>query len=362
MRFPDQQVRAMMDQGCQVALQGAAEASPPILAASVKEPVMIVAEPIRDGNGPVLGAVVAVAGLGPVWRMTQEMAGGTADVYVVDRRGRLIAHSDPGAAQAGPQDVSDVEIVKRFIASQQAASRTSQTMPFTLAGPGGPQRMLGTFTPVPNDSGWGVVAQVSESKAYHDADEMWRFSRWLVASVALLAAAAAAAFAQRISRPIQDLAKGAQQLAAGEYHTRVAVKSRNEIGILAGAFNHMGDQIESHIDEIRRAAATNKELFFGAIKMLANAIDEKDVYTRGHSERVGHYSQELARFMGMDAAEVERAYLAGILHDVGKIGIDDRILRKPAALTDDEYEIMKEHPRQRREHPEGGAAAHGAGG
>jgi len=90
----------------------------------------------------------------------------------------------------------------------------------------------------------------------------------------------------------------------------------------------------------------NKELFMGAIRMLANAIDEKDPYTRGHSERVAYYSSVMARQLGMSDAEVEKVHLSGIIHDVGKIGIEDKILRKPAALTDDEYEIMKQHPRK----------------
>jgi HD-GYP domain-containing protein (c-di-GMP phosphodiesterase class II) len=82
----------------------------------------------------------------------------------------------------------------------------------------------------------------------------------------------------------------------------------------------------------------------GAIRMLANAIDEKDPYTRGHSERVAFYSMVCARHLGMSAEEVEKVHLSGIIHDVGKIGIEDKILRKAAALTEEEYEIMKQHP------------------
>ena len=84
----------------------------------------------------------------------------------------------------------------------------------------------------------------------------------------------------------------------------------------------------------------------GSIRMLANAIDEKDPYTRGHSERVAFYSMLMAKHMGMSQEEVEKVHLSGIIHDVGKIGIEDKILRKPAALTDEEYEIMKQHPRK----------------
>lgn len=341
MQLPDQEVQQLLQQGCQVARQGEALSSPPIMAASLKEHVMILAEPIRAA-GSVQGSVVAVATLSPIWKMTREMAGGTAEVYVVDDRGRLVAHSDTDKALARA-DMSGIEIVKAFVASR---GRSSQTVPFTISGPEGSQRMLGTFTAVPDDSGWGVIAQVNEDKAFHDANEMWRWSRLLVATVAIVALGLGTLFAGRISRPIQDLARGAQRLAAGEYSTRVRVSASNEVGVLAGAFNHMGAEIEKAIEEIREAARTNKELFMGSIKMLANAIDEKDVYTRGHSERVGHYSQVIAQHLALSAEEVERIYISGILHDVGKIGIEDRILRKPAALTDDEFEMMKEHPKK----------------
>jgi HD-GYP domain-containing protein (c-di-GMP phosphodiesterase class II) len=108
----------------------------------------------------------------------------------------------------------------------------------------------------------------------------------------------------------------------------------------------MGAEIQKAVEEIRKQAALNKELFLGSIRMLANAIDEKDPYTRGHSERVAFYSAIMAKHMGMAADEVERVHLSGLIHDVGKIGIEDKILRKASALTDDEYEIMKQHPRK----------------
>jgi HD-GYP domain-containing protein (c-di-GMP phosphodiesterase class II) len=106
----------------------------------------------------------------------------------------------------------------------------------------------------------------------------------------------------------------------------------------------MGEEIQKAIEQIQQAARENKELFMGSIRMLANAIDEKDPYTRGHSERVAYYSACVAKHLGMSPEEVEKVHVSGIIHDVGKIGIEDKILRKAAALTDDEYEIMKQHP------------------
>jgi len=80
------------------------------------------------------------------------------------------------------------------------------------------------------------------------------------------------------------------------------------------------------------------------IPNLAAAIDEKDPYTRGHSERVGVYASKIAREMGFTKEFIERVYIAGLLHDVGKIGVPDEILLKPGRLTDEEFRAIKMHP------------------
>ncbi len=81
------------------------------------------------------------------------------------------------------------------------------------------------------------------------------------------------------------------------------------------------------------------------IKALAAAIDAKDHYTRGHSQRVMEYTLMGAMYLSFPREELEMLEYAGILHDIGKIGIDDRILSKPARLTDEEWETMRQHPK-----------------
>ena len=81
------------------------------------------------------------------------------------------------------------------------------------------------------------------------------------------------------------------------------------------------------------------------IRALAEAVDAKDAYTRGHSERVGVYASKIARELGGFPKEfIERVYIAGVLHDVGKIGVPDHIITKPDRLTDEEYDEIKRHP------------------
>jgi HD-GYP domain-containing protein (c-di-GMP phosphodiesterase class II) len=86
-----------------------------------------------------------------------------------------------------------------------------------------------------------------------------------------------------------------------------------------------------------------KELVVGLARSLTAAIDAKDSYTFGHSERVARIAVELGRTMGMDGDALSDLYLAGLLHDVGKIGVPDALLRKTDKLTDEEYTVVKEH-------------------
>jgi HD-GYP domain-containing protein (c-di-GMP phosphodiesterase class II) len=81
----------------------------------------------------------------------------------------------------------------------------------------------------------------------------------------------------------------------------------------------------------------------GSIQMLAGAVDEKDPYTRGHSDRVTRYSLLIAKQMGLPETFLEILRISAQLHDVGKIGIEDHILKKPGALTAEEFEVMKTH-------------------
>jgi putative nucleotidyltransferase with HDIG domain len=105
----------------------------------------------------------------------------------------------------------------------------------------------------------------------------------------------------------------------------------------------MSQELEHFVEDLKRAAAENRELFMGSIQMLAGAVDEKDPYTRGHSDRVTRYSMLIAKEMGMSEEFQETVRISAQLHDVGKIGIEDRILKKPGALTSEEFDVMKTH-------------------
>ena len=97
-------------------------------------------------------------------------------------------------------------------------------------------------------------------------------------------------------------------------------------------------------EEVERKTRENERLFLHVVSSLASAIDAKDTYTNGHSNRVAEYSREIAKRAGYQGKRLEDVYMMGLLHDVGKIGVPDAVINKPAKLTDEEYDIIKNHP------------------
>ncbi len=95
---------------------------------------------------------------------------------------------------------------------------------------------------------------------------------------------------------------------------------------------------------VQEQARRIERIFLGSIQSLAEALEVKDPYTRGHSVRVSQYSVVMARNLGLDAAAVRDIELGGHVHDIGKIGVREDVLNKPSRLTDDEYEHIMTHP------------------
>ena len=95
--------------------------------------------------------------------------------------------------------------------------------------------------------------------------------------------------------------------------------------------------------EVTLKTEENQKLFLHVVRALAASIDAKDTYTNGHSDRVAAYARQIAQRYGYSLDQLDEIYMLGILHDVGKIGIPDAIINKPARLTDEEYDIIKTH-------------------
>ncbi len=118
--------------------------------------------------------------------------------------------------------------------------------------------------------------------------------------------------------------------------------------------------VGAHINRFEREHNSYKTVVNQALRTIANIIDTKDEYARGHSLRVAIYSKMLAEKMGMNEFDQERIYYIGLLHDIGKVGIPNSILTKPGRLTVDEYEIVKRHTQMGAQLMEGFTTIKGA--
>lgn len=106
----------------------------------------------------------------------------------------------------------------------------------------------------------------------------------------------------------------------------------------------LNDRLDDYVGEVEKAGFKLRNLTKEVISAFANAIDAKDKYTHGHSARVAEYSRRLAEMNGKSTEECDEIYYAGLLHDIGKIGIPENIITKEGKLTPDEYDKIKEHP------------------
>jgi HD-GYP domain-containing protein (c-di-GMP phosphodiesterase class II) len=258
---------------------------------------------------------------------------------VVDSQGRLVAAAAPEFATG--QEMKNLDIVRNFVEGGNKA-QFAATMEFNAGSGAEPIPMLGTYSPV-TSLNWAVVVQKPSAEAYRGVLEMQRTARLLALLAVLLSIGVSIFAARRITNPLSVLTESSRALARGDFSQRVHLNSRTEIGELAQTFNTMSEELEHFVEDLKRAAEENRELFMGSIQMLAGAVDEKDPYTRGHSDRVTRYSLLIAKEMNLPSSFMEILRISAQLHDVGKIGIEDHILKKPGALTEEEFEVMKTH-------------------
>jgi putative nucleotidyltransferase with HDIG domain len=299
--------------------------------------VILVSTPVMY-SGRFLGMIGTVVDLQFLVRRLQDLQRNGLTSYVVDSDGRLVAGVTPDYVTG--QDMTNLEIVKAFVDSR--AQAIVATREFTMNVGKEHVTMLGTYSPVLNLD-WAVVVQKPRQEAYSGVFEMQHTERLLALVAVLISIGLSIYAAERITHPLKVLTESSRAIARGDFSQRVQLESRTEIGELADTFNHMSEELERYVLDLKNAANQNRELFMGSIQMLAGAVDEKDPYTRGHSDRVTRYSMMIAKELGLSEDAIEVVRVSAQLHDVGKIGIEDRILKKPGALTTEEFAIMKTH-------------------
>ena len=324
-------------------LQSVVFRSEPLALGPENRPAFVMAIPLEVSD-QFSGMLAMVVSLDSVLRRLEETSVRGRTVFVVDHSGRVIAHPDARRYVPGT-DLRSSYIVAQASGLPKDLRTTATVQHFSDIEQGHKAELIGTYSTIP-DLAWTVIAQRSLEEARDDAGVRELNAQALTFVLVVTAAAVILGylFAVGISTPIRALAASTRAISRGEFHERAPVRGAAEISELAQTFNNMAGDIESYIARLKQAAEENRELFLGSIRMLAAAIDEKDPYTRGHSDRVAKYSVMIGQQLGLPGVELDRLRISALLHDVGKIGVDDRVLKKPGALTPEEFQIMKQHP------------------
>lgn len=302
-----------------------------------REPLVVVAVPVAaaQGRAPLL-IVEAMLRFRPLLEAFESGTLQGTGVFLVDREGQLL-WADGGTPET-EQALFSSDVIRSFIMRPMNLTRE-----YEYESREGTQEVLAQVSAV-EENGWGLVVQKPVSAAFAAVDRMivnTVLSTLLLLSLALFFAYLAARW---VSQPIQRLAETSHEIASGNFGGRVEMKGLSfELADLAEDFNLMSGHIEGYIQQLRQAAQANRDLFIGSLRAFVAAIDAKDPYTRGHSERVAAVSRTISRYLQLPEEVQHKVWIGALLHDVGKIGVEDRILRKEGVLTPEEYEQMKLH-------------------
>ncbi len=337
-------VSAALQRAFTMSIQGLNFISEPFALGQDGRPALVMSVPLL-ADGHFAGMFASVISIDRLVGRMRDASVRDRTVYIVDTHGHIVAYPNTHEFVPG-QDFSSVSPLVRQFKDLPRDLRTTETMHFTLSGKNKnkPVEMIGTYSTIPELS-WAVIAQRSLDDARIDAgvNELTTQALNFVLAVTAAALILGYFFALGITHPIQGLVESTRAISRAEFHERAEVRGAAEISELAETFNKMAGDIEEYVERLKQAAEENHELFLGSIRMLAAAIDEKDPYTRGHSGRVAKYSLIIGETLHMSAEHLDRLRISALLHDVGKIGVDDRVLKKPGKLTDEEFDLMKQH-------------------
>ena len=300
------------------------------------EAVVTFAFPVGE---PVQGYVAADVSLGELQAMlAQERVGSTGFVYLADAKGHVLAG---GGGLVANQDVSQRPVVAHLL---QGVAHSPDTDILHVGNFGeGDEAVVAAYTTLA-DPHWALVSEQPMALAYKQVGTMKRRLLLTVLAATLVALALAAFFSRSVTRPLKGFIQGALELAQGKFGSEVNVPQKNELGELARTFNYMSKQLLAYDHENRGLYESLEQGYLETIVALANSIDSKDSYTRGHSQRVGDVAVEIGRELALSERELKQLQFGGILHDIGKIGIVESILCKQSRLTDEEMATMREHP------------------
>jgi HD-GYP domain-containing protein (c-di-GMP phosphodiesterase class II) len=261
--------------------------------------------------------------------------------YVVDDRGRLVAHPNRDRVLA-QENVSSIPIVAELLPNiDRASSGHALTVVTDFTDEG--HDLLGAYAPL-GRLRWGLVVSEPREDAYGLARATWAHAGGWTALALALSLVVAFFFARDITTPVARLMHGTRGLAGGAFGITVPVEGPPEIAELARTFNEASQRLDQYDADNRKLLLAVERGYLEVLRALVNAIEAKDPYTAGHSQRTAEFAVAIGRALKLSAEELKELEVGGLLHDIGKIGIAEQILRKPAQLDDAEMRVMRGHP------------------
>jgi putative nucleotidyltransferase with HDIG domain len=267
--------------------------------------------------------------------------GTTGEAFLVRARGQTVRFVSPLRFDARAPLMIEIPMGGRTAQPAQLAVSGQEGIGAMIDYRGVP--VLAAYRDIPL-TGWGFVVKMDAAEAFAPVAGLTRGIALATALILLAGAMAGVLLAGTLTHPLTQLVATAQSVAAGHYEPELDISRSDEFGVLARAFRHMIDTVRERNEALARTNVELARAYDATIEGWSHALDLRDEGTEGHSKRVTELTLRLARLLGVPDSELVHIRRGALLHDIGKIGIPDRILLKPGPLTDEEMAIMRRHP------------------
>ncbi|MDD5669580.1 MAG: HD-GYP domain-containing protein, partial [Candidatus Omnitrophica bacterium] len=200
--------------------------------------------------------------------------------------------------------------------------------------------VISGYAPVKDKDGRtaGIVGiDLAAEHVYNLEREIYLRGAIVLVFVFIFALVSGPLFSRKIIRPLHILLEGTRKIAKGDLQYKVEVKGSAELKELADAFNSMSLSLQD-------SQKLMHDYFYSLMESMVRILEDRDPYSRGHSDRVALYAEKIAMEMEYSPSEVALVRKAALLHDIGNLGVDKSILDKTTPLTPEEIKIIQEHP------------------
>lgn len=303
------------------------------LIVAAPRPAIFTAQPVRGSTGILLGAIL----VGDYLDDGAAMIKGAIhdDITFYDLRGHVLSSSLPVGTDQWATLALDQGTRDRV---------TPTTVVELMRTTGGPAvELLSPWTTRGTALGY-VGTTASSAGLLQDTWQLRLIMAVLFLGGVLLTLLIGIVLARRITKPVQRLVEATRLVSAGDLDHQAPITSHDEIGELTDSFNQMTRSLREKSASLKSTLTRLQDTYLMTIEALAAAVEARDPYTHGHTQRVGDYAVILGQAMGCDENEIAAIKRASVLHDIGKIGIEDHILRKQARLDPEEEMRMQRHP------------------